>query len=254
MYVLGAVLGVAGLQTVAALAFPRGLSTRSSTAAALTPGAHAAPQHFTLVCSASATPQRSSVDRGAIEQQKQLCRDISSMKFGRWRQVMPRLQQGRDAGVPCNPHIVSAAIVVLGKARQFNDVLRVWQMMQHDGVKPNVPVYCALIDACGKSGHADKALKFLQQMQADGLIPDERCYNSAVDAQAQRGMVDEALKVLVQMKTAGLMPNVFSYSGVIKACSRSGQYERAIAVLKHMKSVGLAPNENLLQLYHQCMQ
>jgi pentatricopeptide repeat domain-containing protein 1 len=113
----------------------------------------------------------------------------------------------------------AAAITVLGRARQFDDVMKLWQLMQRDGVETNVPAYNALIDACSKSGHAELACEYLQQMTAEGLAPDVKSYSAAIDACARRGKADTAFELLEQMVTVGITPNVITYSAVINAQS-----------------------------------
>eukprot|EP00953_Heterococcus_sp_UTEX-ZZ885_P011523 6671-Heterococcus_DN1.PRE.2 len=157
MHVCGLVLGVSCLQTAAALAFLTRALT-STTCAAAAASAQKGLQHCTTTCSASPSPQQRRPDRSTFNKQVQLSKDLSSMRSsGRWREVVPRLKLERKAGLPFNVYVFSAAITALGRAKQFDDVLKLWQLMQHDGVKPNVPVFNALIDACSKSGFAEQA-------------------------------------------------------------------------------------------------
>jgi pentatricopeptide repeat protein len=248
MRVWRVVLCVAYLQTAAALAFfTRAVSSKTCVAAKLvhsagTACAQRAQQHCTVTCSSSPSPQQRRPDRSTFSKQVQLSKDLSSMKYGRWREVVPRLRQARSDGIPFNAYIISAAITVLDRAKQFDDVMKLWQLMQRDGVKPNVPVHNALIDACSKSGHAAKACEYLQQMHAEGLTPDVKSHSAAIDACARCGMADKAFEVLEQMVTAGITPNVVSYNAVINVCSKAGQYQLAVATLKQVRSDGLTPD------------
>ena len=255
MHVWGAVLGVASLQSTcspaAALVLLSAFSSRKCDSSTLHDGAVAAPrpiarraqQHCTLVCLASRLPQHERPDPATFRKQVQLSKDLKSMRYGRWRELIPRLKQEREAGLPFDEYIFAAAIAALGSAKQFDGVMRVWQLMLRDGLKPDIPLYNALIDACSKSGHASKALECLQQMQAEGLEPNVKSYSAAIDACARCGMAVEAFELLEQMTVAGIAPNVITYNAVINACSKAGQYERAVAVLKQMRTVGLTPDE-----------
>jgi pentatricopeptide repeat protein len=207
-------------------------------------GTQEAPLRSALNGSSSTNraPKRTAVDPATFRKQVQLSRDLISMRHIRWREVIPRVKLERIAGLPFDVYIFAAAITVLGSAKQFDDVMKLWQLMQRDGVKPNVPAYNALIDACSKSGHAAKACEYLQQMQAEGLKPNVITYCAAIDACARCGMADTACELLEQMVTSGITPNVISYSAVINACSKAGQYEHAITILRQMRSVGLTPN------------
>jgi pentatricopeptide repeat protein len=237
MYVWGVVL-VASLQTAAALVFlTRASSSKTCVApkyaqsAATAANAQRAQQRCIVTCSSSPSPNRRRTDAATFSKQVQLSKDLSSMRSpGRWREVLPRLKLERRAGLPFDAFIFSTAITVLGRAKQFDDVMKLWQLMQRDGVKSNVPVYNALIDACSKNEHAVKACECLQQMQAEGLVPDDRSFNAAIDACARRGQADTAFELLEQMITIGITPDVISYISVINACSKAGQYELAVAL------------------------
>eukprot|EP00953_Heterococcus_sp_UTEX-ZZ885_P004651 3006-Heterococcus_DN1.PRE.1 len=82
--------------------------------------------------SARRTPQRARVDAATFRKQVQLSKDLISMRHTRWRGVLPRFKLERKAGLPFDVYIFAAAITVLGSAGQFDDVMKLWQLMQRD--------------------------------------------------------------------------------------------------------------------------
>eukprot|EP00953_Heterococcus_sp_UTEX-ZZ885_P013565 7747-Heterococcus_DN1.PRE.2 len=95
MHVWGVVLGLACLQTAAALVFlTRASSSKTCVApkyaqsAATAANAQRAQQHCTVTCSSSRSPQQRWPDRSTFNKQVQLSTDLSSMRSsGRWREV-----------------------------------------------------------------------------------------------------------------------------------------------------------------------
>jgi hypothetical protein len=126
MHVRGVVLGLVCLHAATAF-LTRALSSKTCVAArshsaAAAAGARRARQHCIVACLASPSQQQGRPDAATFQKQVQLSKELSSMKYGRWREVIPRLRQARSDGIPFNTYIFSAAITALGRAKQFDDV------------------------------------------------------------------------------------------------------------------------------------
>ncbi|KAL0297820.1 UNVERIFIED_CONTAM: Pentatricopeptide repeat-containing protein [Sesamum calycinum] len=62
---------------------------------------------------------------------------------------------------------------ILGKARQWCEVERLWGEMWKRGIKPINSTYGTLIDVYCKGGFRDLAIKWLELMNKSGMEPDE---------------------------------------------------------------------------------
>ncbi|EYU23711.1 hypothetical protein MIMGU_mgv1a001275mg [Erythranthe guttata] len=62
---------------------------------------------------------------------------------------------------------------ILGKARQWCEVERLWGEMEKKRIKPINSTYGTLIDVYCKGGHRDKAMKWLELMNEREMEPDE---------------------------------------------------------------------------------
>eukprot|EP00953_Heterococcus_sp_UTEX-ZZ885_P039069 20043-Heterococcus_DN1.PRE.1 len=65
------------------------VAARSHSAAAAAAGARRARQHCIVACLASPSQQQGRPDAATFQKQVQLSKELSSMKYGRWREVIP---------------------------------------------------------------------------------------------------------------------------------------------------------------------
>ncbi|KAL0293043.1 UNVERIFIED_CONTAM: Pentatricopeptide repeat-containing protein [Sesamum calycinum] len=80
---------------------------------------------------------------------------------------------------------------ILGKARQWCEVERLWGEMWKRGIKPINSTYGTLIDVYCKGGFRDLAIKWLELMNKSGMEPDEVTMGIVVQMYKKAGILRE---------------------------------------------------------------
>ncbi|KAK1287089.1 Pentatricopeptide repeat-containing protein [Acorus calamus] len=141
---------------------------------------------------------------------------------------------------------------ILGRARRWDQVERLWSEMKSRNVIPTNSTYGTLIDSYSKGGLKEKALLWLEEMQSQGLQPDEVTMGIVVQTYKLAGEFEEAERFfkkwmsvgyLSKMKAARLQPDIVSYRTLIYAFSIRHMVSEAEALTLEMEEQGLEMDE-----------
>jgi len=101
-----------------------------------------------------------------------------------WRKALNLIDQMKENGVKPDAITYSSAIKVCGAAGQWEEALKLINIMQKGGPKtrPNRISYTNAITACGISGEHEHALRLFNDMKNDGVQPDRVSYNALISA------------------------------------------------------------------------
>ncbi|CAB1111239.1 unnamed protein product [Ectocarpus sp. CCAP 1310/34] len=149
-------------------------------------------------------------------------------KRGRWRDVVPALEEMLNLGLVTDGRPYTVAIKALGDNGKAAEALKLLESMRDGRIPPNEFSYTAAASACAKTGDWKGALRLLGQMrEQDGLEPNEFTYTAAVTACGRGGNLEAALSLLDGMRGKGVSPNCFTYNSAIHACARKARQVEA---------------------------
>lgn len=140
----------------------------------------------------------------------------------------------------------NTAIVACVRAKQFEHVRQLLQMMQGVGVPPNMHTYNAVISHLCLSADWKLALGYVEEAQQRGLEPDVITYANVLTALVRGGQFDRALQIWEQTQQRGLALPLRAKFSIMRALVKTGNAAGAHRVLQ---SFELQPERlNSLQL------
>lgn len=155
---------------------------------------------------------------------------------------------------------------VLGKARQWSEVERLWDEMGRRSIKPKNSTYGTLIDVFSKGGLRQKALHWLNLMNEQGMKPDEvtmgiviQMYKKAGEFKTaeeyfknwslgrhvtnDRGTSTSTIRAAVNGDSQGhLCLSSCTYNNLIDTYGKGGKLKDAYKTLELMLGEGYVPN------------
>ncbi|XP_057783307.1 pentatricopeptide repeat-containing protein At3g23020 [Salvia miltiorrhiza] len=147
---------------------------------------------------------------------------------------------------------------LLGKARQWSEIERLWDEMAKNGVEPINSTYGTLIDVYSKGGRRDVAMKWLEMMIMRRMEPDEvtmgivvQMYKKAGDFAAaeeffkkwSRGnSVLEGRRGGVWKSKTDATVGSYTYNTLIDTYGKAGKLDEASKTFNEMVQKGISPN------------
>lgn len=114
---------------------------------------------------------------------------------------------------------------MLGKCKQPEKALMLFQAMADEGCVINHESYTALLSAYSRSGHFDKAFSLLEKMKnSSGCQPDVFTYSILIKSCLQVSAFDKVHTLLSDMERHGIKPNTITYNTLIDAYGKTGRY------------------------------
>ncbi|KAJ6334050.1 hypothetical protein OIU78_011044 [Salix suchowensis] len=135
-------------------------------------------------------------------------------------------------------------IVMLGKCKQPDKALQLFQDMIDEGCAVTHESYTALLSAYGRSVFAfDKVQDVLSDMESLGIRPNTVTYNTLIDAYGKAKMFAEMEATLMEMLSQkDCEPDVWTMNSTIRAFGGSGQIEMMENCYEKFQSAGIEPN------------
>eukprot|EP00899_Mesostigma_viride_P015587 jgi/Mesvir1/24029/Mv10769-RA.2 len=134
-------------------------------------------------------------------------------------------------------------ISVLGKAKQLDTAVSVFEEMAPLGLRPSVVTYNALLNGCNHARDAVRSVAILEHMVAHGVEPDRFSFNTLIAGFGAAGDLDKCLEMYERMReTPGSEPDVVTYSSLLAACDVVGDWECAMGLYRAMSRAGCVPN------------
>ncbi|XP_021734641.1 pentatricopeptide repeat-containing protein At3g23020-like [Chenopodium quinoa] len=154
---------------------------------------------------------------------------------------------------------------VLGKARQWGEVERLWDEMKAKRIAPINSTYGTLIDVYSKGGLREEALVWLQRMNEQGMEPDEVTMGIVLQMYKKAGefrKAEEFFKVWSLDKSkkgkstleshrastikvnsgAQLSLSLYTYNTLIDTYGKSGQLQEMSQTFQKMLGEGVIPD------------
>ncbi|KAL8490937.1 hypothetical protein ACS0TY_022808 [Phlomoides rotata] len=155
---------------------------------------------------------------------------------------------------------------ILGKARQWCEVERLWEEMGKKGIKPINSTYGTLIDVYNKGGVREKAMKWLELMNEHKMEPDEvtmgivvqmykkagefmtaeefykkwSCSSSAVKG---RGSAKSRRRMDTNVGSSDTFcVSSYTYNTLIDTYGKAGKVQKARETFEEMLRKGIIPN------------
>ncbi|GKY91489.1 hypothetical protein MPSEU_000121100 [Mayamaea pseudoterrestris] len=137
-----------------------------------------------------------------------------------------------------NVYTFGALMSVCARAKNVNQAMRLFEVMQSCNVTPNGVVYNAAISACASCRQPQLAMELLQQAKHQNVSLSVVGYNAAIYAAAEDCTM--ALHLLNHMRTHGPAPDAVTYGTVLAALEKSQQWQLVVNMAKEMKHDGFA--------------
>jgi pentatricopeptide repeat protein len=153
----------------------------------------------------------------------------------------------------------------------FNDALRVGQLMENNNVEFTSGIYDSLISACALSSSErlnsalsdlpiptgftratagtasarhpalDAAFSLAKDMKRLGMAPDRRIYCSLMRVCLSHGDVAATRSTFDDMQQAGIRPDIYAFNALMQGCAIERNLEGAMHVLADMRHARVAP-------------
>ncbi|KAK4434069.1 Pentatricopeptide repeat-containing protein [Sesamum alatum] len=154
---------------------------------------------------------------------------------------------------------------ILGRARQWCEVERLWGEMWKRGIKPINSTYGTLIDVYSKGGLRDVAMKWLELMNGSGMEPDEvtmgiivQMYKKAGDFKTaeeffkkwscSNSVVEERGSAISRREpgvdgdsSANFCLSTYTYNTLIDTYGKAGKLQEASKTFERMLQEGISP-------------
>ncbi|KAJ6687055.1 ATPASE EXPRESSION PROTEIN 3 [Salix purpurea] len=142
------------------------------------------------------------------------------------------------------PQTVLEALHERITALRWASALEVFELLREQlWYRPYAGMYVKLIVMLGKCKQPDKALQLFQDMIDEGCAVTHESYTALLSAYGRSGLFDKALSILEEMKkTPDCQPDVHTYSILIKSCLQVFAFDKVQDVLSDMESLGIRPN------------
>ncbi|KAK6914019.1 Pentatricopeptide repeat [Dillenia turbinata] len=149
---------------------------------------------------------------------------------------------------------------ILGKARKWGEVERLWDEMVMRRIVPINSTYGTLIDVYSKGGRKEDALRWLGRMYKQGMEPDEVTMGIVVQTYKKAGEFEKAEQFFKNWSayaanvttTTSANPNgssqtstslsSYSYNTMIDTYGKAGRVKEATDTFEQMLREGIVPN------------
>lgn len=109
--------------------------------------------------------------------------------------------------------------------------------------RPNSGVYIKLIVMLGKCKQPEKALELFQAMIEEGCPVSNESYTALLSTYGRSARFEQAFSLLEYMKNApDLQPDVHTYTVLIKSCLHFSAFDKVEALLSDMAAQGIKPS------------
>ncbi|XP_062209971.1 pentatricopeptide repeat-containing protein At3g23020-like [Phragmites australis] len=167
-----------------------------------------------------------------------------------WRRVVKIFDWfRRERGNEVNVIHYNVVLCVVGRARRWDLVLRLWHEMHSCGVVPDNSTYGTLIDVCCKGGRERAALLWLGDMCKRGLMPDEVTMSIVLQAHKKAGEYEKAELFFRRwsldsgrMMEGRTRYSLYTYNTLIDTYGKAGQLEKVSNTFNQMLRGGITPN------------
>ncbi|KAF5207419.1 Pentatricopeptide repeat-containing protein [Thalictrum thalictroides] len=146
---------------------------------------------------------------------------------------------------------------ILGKARRWDHVEKIWSEMQTKRIAPTNSTYGTLIDVYGKGGLKEEALLWLERMNKQGMEPDEVTMGIVVQTYKKSGEFEKAEQFFkkwssgTSVSSGGKTTNTssvrqasfssYTYNTLIDTYGKAGQLQDASDTFSRMLREGSVP-------------
>ncbi|KAK9682852.1 hypothetical protein RND81_10G101400 [Saponaria officinalis] len=155
---------------------------------------------------------------------------------------------------------------ILGKARKWDELERMWDEMRDKKIAPINSTYGMLIDVYSKGGLMEKAVVWLQRMNEEGMQPDEVTMGVVVQMYKKAGefrKAEEFFKmwscgksskyVKSRVERASVVPSkpsvgthhslsLYTYNTLIDTYGKAGQLQEMAHTFQKMLKDGVVPD------------
>ncbi|KAL9226301.1 hypothetical protein vseg_002131 [Gypsophila vaccaria] len=139
-----------------------------------------------------------------------------------WSKVYELLDFMKTQG--CQPSVVTCTIIMslLTKAGEFEDALKIGDMVKSGGYQVDTTFYNALIHTYGKARLVREAFDvFKLEMPKMGVPPNTETYNTLIAMYCYHGQEDMAFKILEDLENSGVCkPDLQTFDPLLKTCLR----------------------------------
>ncbi|KAK9682820.1 hypothetical protein RND81_10G098700 [Saponaria officinalis] len=160
---------------------------------------------------------------------------------------------------------------ILGKARKWDELERMWDEMRDKKIAPINSTYGTLIDVYSKGGLTEKAVVWLQRMNEEGMQPNEVTMGVVVQMYKKAGefrKAEEFFKMCLSLYTYntlidtygkakmlkdGLVPDTITFNTMIHIYGNMGMIDQVNMLVKKMEELKCTPHTRtyniLISLY-----
>ncbi|KAG8457223.1 hypothetical protein KFE25_009802 [Diacronema lutheri] len=168
---------------------------------------------------------------------------------GEWRRALELLDEleAIDGGeaVTTSPSAIyaySGALRACARAREYAEVLYLFDRIRQQGLRPDGYCYHQVVLACEHAGTVRRVRELLDEMRADGVRGNVFVNTAAVQVFAAKGAFNAALQLLDEMCADGPRPTVVTYNVLLRGLLVREQIETAKQVIKQMPKLGVQPD------------
>ncbi|GBF87510.1 hypothetical protein Rsub_00221 [Raphidocelis subcapitata] len=141
------------------------------------------------------------------------------------------------------PRAVCELITQLGRAKQCDKAIAVFEECPALGIEPNSHIFSALVSACSNSSRWEAALQYFRLARSAGAA-NEITFSAAIAACMRAGDLDRGLELLKEMQEGGMGPDALTFSTVIGAAQRTGSWDEHDRLMSDMHARGfVAPRK-----------
>ncbi|KAG8073575.1 hypothetical protein GUJ93_ZPchr0006g42729 [Zizania palustris] len=166
-----------------------------------------------------------------------------------WRRAVEILDWFRRSRHEVNVIHYNVILYVVGRARRWDLVTRLWQDMHSCGVVPDNSTYGTLIDVHCKGGRERMCLVWLGDMFKRGLLPDEITMSIVLQVHKKAGEYEKAedffrrWSLESDRKMVGHpCYSLYTYNTLIDTYGKAGQLEKVSDTFNQMLREGVLPN------------
>ncbi|XP_024360773.1 pentatricopeptide repeat-containing protein At5g02830, chloroplastic [Physcomitrium patens] len=164
---------------------------------------------------------------------------IMNVNVGNLSEVRRYFQHMQGAGIAADVtsyNILLKAYAASGRADLAGDLYA--QIKKAGKVTLDVVFYSTLINVFGKAKMWEEALRVKADMLEAGVTPNVVTWTSIIGACATAGLVDQSFREFDEMLNAGCRPNVNCYNMLLQACIMASQFDRAFLLFEEWKTTG----------------
>jgi pentatricopeptide repeat protein len=175
----------------------------------------------------------------AKERQDQYTFNAQVQALGRandWQGVIRLLDEAKVEKFKPNSHAWRAAIQAMGT--QWGEAVKLIDRMTREGTKPNLYHYNAALSVCARAAQSQQAAQLFAALQAAGMTADIYTYNAMITAYGSGNQWQKAEQMFAEIQSKGFEPDLYSYSAMITAYGNGKQWQKAEQMFAELQRSG----------------